>query len=201
MTMQAKTRVRMDPEERRTLLLKSAREVFAVKGYASSGLSEIADTSDVSKTLLYHYYPEGRPELYAAVMDDIATELISRIRNTNKTNIAASKKLAKLVETFVNFFDDHRDGFRLLFREPWGSGEESLIIRAIAVQVQVANELIQPLASSGATSDNVLIATSGAIGMLLHTTELWLSGQTEKEHVISSTSTLLEFGMSGLGVI
>ncbi|NNN21342.1 MAG: TetR/AcrR family transcriptional regulator [Acidimicrobiales bacterium] len=197
----AKSRVRMDPDERRALLLKSATEVFAIRGYASSGLSEIADIGSVSKTLLYHYFPDGRPQLYAAVMDDVLAKLVSRLRNISSLPLKPSARLDRLVEEFVSFFDDHREAFRLLFREPWGSGEEVLIIRAIAAQIQIANELIHPLTDQGAKADLVLIATSGAMGTLLHTTELWLSGQIDKTTVIKSTATMLRHGMCGLGVI
>ena len=62
-------RVRKDPASRRAELVRAAREVFGRCGYAETGITEIAHEAQVSKALLYHYFPDGRPELYREVMD------------------------------------------------------------------------------------------------------------------------------------
>ena len=59
-------RVRKDPASRRAELVRAAREVFGRSGYAETGITEIAHEAQVSKALLYHYFPDGRPQLFVA---------------------------------------------------------------------------------------------------------------------------------------
>src|SRR5690606_41522151 len=68
MTVGGSTARRLAPEHRKALLIGAARETFASRGYTQAGLAEVAELAGVSKALLYHYFPDGRPELYLHVM-------------------------------------------------------------------------------------------------------------------------------------
>ncbi len=199
MAQTAETRVRMAPEARKTLIRTVAREVFAERGYAATGLAEIAERGQVSKTLLYHYFPDGRPELLVAVMDDVLTELMAETRAALAVPFGVNRKIEGLVDTFMSFLERNPDAFRLLFREPWGSGEPRIIRRAVEAQVQLATELISPLASSGAPGPVLLAATSGTVGLLLATAELLLAGQVDREVTVATASRYIIGGLAQLG--
>src|SRR6266542_1627633 len=59
-------RVRKSPDTRRTELVSAAVTVFAETGYVDTGFADVAAKAKVSKALLYHYFPHGRPELLVA---------------------------------------------------------------------------------------------------------------------------------------
>jgi len=55
--------------ERRHVLLRAARGVFAQKGLSAAKISEIATAAGFSYGLVYHYYPQ-KESLFAAVVED-----------------------------------------------------------------------------------------------------------------------------------
>ena len=114
---------RLAPEERKALLVTAAEETFAMRGYTSAGLAEVATLAGVSKTLLYHYFPDGRPELYREVMERLVGEVIESVQAAVRTPTTTERRLAALVPALLGYFEDRPDAYRLLILEPWGSGD------------------------------------------------------------------------------
>jgi len=50
--------------------------VVAAQGFARFELEEVAQRADVTRNLLYHYFPRGRPDLALAVAERAGHELI-----------------------------------------------------------------------------------------------------------------------------
>src|SRR5512132_3040698 len=86
---------RLPRSARRKQLLAAAREVFVANGYHAAAMDDIADRAGVSKPVLYQHFP-GKLELYLALLDQHAEELIRRVREAlastsdNKQRVAAS---------------------------------------------------------------------------------------------------------------
>lgn len=68
---QARKRVRMDYEERRTLILEAAERLFRQRPYSGVSISDIAEEAGVAKGLLHHYFASKR-ELYLEVVRTVA---------------------------------------------------------------------------------------------------------------------------------
>ncbi len=56
-------------EEKKALILDTALELFAMKGYHNSTISQIAKHAGISKGLIYNYY-SGKEDLLEAVLRD-----------------------------------------------------------------------------------------------------------------------------------
>ena len=115
----APKRVRKNPDTRRAEIVATAREVFAATGYAESGLAEIASAASVSKGLLYHYFPEGRPQLFVSVMQGLLAEFQQRLRQASKMPFSPRTRMEHLLAALFGFFDENPSAYRLLFRDPW----------------------------------------------------------------------------------
>lgn len=191
-------RTRMAPEQRKAHLRAVARSVFAERGYAASGLAEIADRARVSKTLLYHYYAEGRPELYTAVMDDLLQELQASTRAALAAPFDVPRRIAGYVEAFLTYFEGRADAFRLLFREPWGSGDPHVVRRGVDVLVDLSQDLAGPLASFGAPADTLMTVTAGAAGFLVAVTDTMVAGQVGRQR---ATAIVTDFVLAGMRAI
>ena len=63
----ARTRA-SDFEEKQRGLLDKAAEVFAEQGMEKASMSQIATHAQVSKALLYHYYPSKDALIFAIIM-------------------------------------------------------------------------------------------------------------------------------------
>ncbi len=194
----AEGRVRMAPEERKAHLREAARHVFAERGYAASGLAEIADRANVSKTLLYHYYADGRPELFSAVVDDLVGELTAGTRAALAAPYDGPRRLRGFVDAFLSYCCDRPDAFRLLFREPWGSGDPHVVRRGVEVMVTLSGDLAGPLAGFGAASDTLMIVTAGAVGFLVAVADAVLAGQMGRAEAVGVVTDFLVAGMGAV---
>lgn len=188
----------MDPQARVAILKGFARQVFAERGYSTSGLAEIAERAQVSKTLLYHYFPDGRPEIMAAVMDGLLAELIAATTEAVDSPALAEDRIREWVEAFVAFFVGQPDAFRLLFREPWGSGDPLVTIRSFRAMVELSRQLADPLGLQSALPAALVTSTTGTVGFLVAVTEQVLAGQVESAAAVATATDFIIGGLSRL---
>jgi AcrR family transcriptional regulator len=189
---------RLAPEERKALLVAAAEETFATRGYTQAGLAEVANLAGVSKTLLYHYFPDGRPELYREVMERLVGEVVESVQSALRAPTTTERRLAALVSALLAYFEDRPDAYRLLILEPWGSGDPGVVSQAIAVRARLAGELNGLLASAGQPLPVTMAGSAAALGALLHVCELWMSGQLTADE---ANETALRFVRAGLDAL
>lgn len=80
---------RLAPEERRALLLASARQVFVESGYAGARTQRIAAQAEVTEALLYRYFPSKEALFEAAVLEPLEEMIAELAQQTART--AASR--------------------------------------------------------------------------------------------------------------
>ena len=56
----AETRLRLEPDERKELILAAAQRVFAQQPYDSVSLNQIADLAGTTRTNIYYYFRTKR---------------------------------------------------------------------------------------------------------------------------------------------
>jgi AcrR family transcriptional regulator len=66
---------RLSRSERREQLVAAAMPVLARRGLRDYSLEEIAERAGVTRNLLYHYFPRGRPDVTLAVAERAAQQL------------------------------------------------------------------------------------------------------------------------------
>ena len=177
----APKRVRKNPATRRAEIVATARDVFAATGYAESGLAEIASAAGVSKGLLYHYFPEGRSQLFVSVMQELLAEFQQRLRQASKMPFSPRTRMEHLLAALFGFFDENPSAYRLLFRDPWVTHDHAVEASAIATRVQIASELAALMAGSGLPADDLIAASTGMLGFALANAELCIAGQVDAE--------------------
>jgi AcrR family transcriptional regulator len=182
-------------------LIGAAEETFVARGYTQAGLAEVAVNAGVSKTLLYHYFPDGRPELYRRVMDRLAGEVVDAVRSATQVQAGRARRLADAVTALVTWFEEHPDAYRLLILEPWGSGDPTVVGKAMAVRAQVAGELNALLAPAGQSLEATQVGGAAALGAVLQVCELAMSGQVPREQAIELGQRFVAAGLGGLDLI
>jgi AcrR family transcriptional regulator len=192
---------RLAPEERKALLIGAAEETFAARGYTQAGLAEVAELAGVSKTLLYHYFPDGRPELYREVMERLVDEVVDAVSDATRTPTAPQRRVADLVSALVTWFDEHHDAYRLLVLEPWGSGDPGVVGQAMAVRARLAGELNSLLAPAGQPLPATQVGGAAALGAVLQVCELAMSGQVSRDDAIELGQRFVAAGLAGLGLV
>lgn len=87
---------RLAPEQRKALLIDAAEETFTARGYTQAGLAEVAELAGVSKTLPYHYFPDGRPALYREVLHRLVGEVVAAVRAATRAPTAGGARMEGL---------------------------------------------------------------------------------------------------------
>jgi AcrR family transcriptional regulator len=192
---------RLAPQERRALLVAAAEETFASRGYTQAGLAEVATLAGVSKTLLYHYFPDGRPELYREVMERLVGEVLDVVQAAVRAPRSTDKRLAELVIALLTYFETHRDAYRLLILEPWGSGDPGIVGQAMAVKARLAGELNALLAPAGQPLPVTMAGAAAALGALLQICELSMAGQITSEQAVDLARDFVAAGLGALDLV
>jgi AcrR family transcriptional regulator len=174
-------RVRKNPATRRAEIVEAARAVFAATGYEDAGLTEISQAANVSKALLYHYFPEGRSALFAAVTEEILAELSTRLAHATKVPFSPRRRLDHLLATLFGFFTEHPETYRHLFEDSRASRDERVVGVALAAKIQITSELAALLASPDRSGDELLAASHGILGFALANVDLCIGGQLDAE--------------------
>ena len=81
-------------------ILVAAAKVFRNKGFAATGMREIAEVADLSPGNLYHYF-RGKQELLYFCQDYTLETMLSSLRTARRTRAAAGKKLRNVIEAHL----------------------------------------------------------------------------------------------------
>ena len=98
----ARTRAN-DFEEKQRGILQNAATVFAEQGMDKASMSQIAAHAQVSKALLYHYYP-SKDALIFAIITGHLEELDAEISAADVPSLPPEQRLRKLVGTVLECY-------------------------------------------------------------------------------------------------
>ena len=174
-------RSRKDPDERRADLVRAARLLFSRAGYADLGLEEIAAEAHVSKALLYHYFPGGRPEVFGAVVEQLVADLDGLVRSATTSGVPPADRLRHVIGTVIGYFAEDPDAYRLLFRDAGATRDPAVEAMAATLRARLAAELAGLMAGSGLGPAEVTSASVGLLGFLLANVDLMLDGQIDAD--------------------
>jgi AcrR family transcriptional regulator len=180
MTSESK-QIRRDPDARRAEIVDAARAVFLERGYAEIGLAEVATAGSVSRPLVYRYFPQGRPDLFVAVAEDLVAELHERLRHAASAPFSRTKRMEHLLAALFAFFTENPDAYRVLFHEVWAARDDAVAAAVVAARAPLTTEIADIVASSGGSADEVLLISTGILGCALANVELALGGNVDPE--------------------
>jgi len=126
--MPARAYRRLQNDERRSLLLEHATTLFAEHGYDGLSMSQLAREAQISKALLYHYFPSKR-RLFEAALADGAEEL--RERTEPDPALPPVEQLSAALDAFLQWVGERPGAYSTLL-ESAGSGE----VRHVMAQVR-----------------------------------------------------------------
>ncbi|MCT2540002.1 TetR/AcrR family transcriptional regulator [Sedimentimonas flavescens] len=91
----ARTRAQ-DFEEKQRAILDNAAQVFAEQGMEKASMSLVASHAQVSKALLYHYYPSKDALIFAIIITHL-DELDAAVEAADDPELAPDQRLRRLV--------------------------------------------------------------------------------------------------------
>ncbi|HEY1538513.1 MAG TPA: helix-turn-helix domain-containing protein [Solirubrobacteraceae bacterium] len=133
---------RLQRDERRELLLARATELFFSQGYEGLSMSRLAREAQISKALLYHYFPSKR-RLFEAALEERAEEL--RRRTEPDPSRPAAEQLSRTLDAFLQWVQERPAAYATLLES--GSAD----VREIMAEVRstTASRILSGLGPDG----------------------------------------------------
>jgi AcrR family transcriptional regulator len=105
-------RKQREKEERRTLILKRAKDLILERGVDSLSMQEIADSAELSKATLYLYFP-GKEAILAAILEEAARTFIDYAQERTSPEASGIEAIHSLWKGFLDFYGESEDIFIL----------------------------------------------------------------------------------------
>jgi len=139
----------------REKLLEAAEVLFARRGYAGVGISEIAEAAGMRKSSLFHHFP-SKAHLYGAVVARILTEIETALTRSLAAGGGPAERLDRWIDTIVDLMAAKPTQARLLLRSLFEDDEltgeleeERAADRALKRIVEHATALLRDGVSQG----------------------------------------------------
>lgn len=158
-------RIRLDNDQRRAQLLELAKRAFSDRSYDEVSIDDLARVANISKGLLYHYFPTKR-DLYVAGLREIANELVEAVLRV-AADLPPVDQVGASVDAYLEHIARHSRAFVALMRGGIGSDPEVAAV-VDSVRVRLFDKLLSGSAlASLVTGDARLeIAIRGWIGFV-----------------------------------
>jgi len=194
--------VRLPRSARRTQLLRAAQEIFVAQGYHAAAMDDIAERAGVSKPVLYQHFP-GKLELYLALLDEHATDLVAKVRQALATTTDNRQRVEASVRAYFDFVDGGgtagEGAFRLVFDSDLRN-DAAVAERVERMTQECIDALTETIAhDTGYRAEEAALLSVGLSGMAEVGAKWWLAsgGRIPKERAMELLSGLIWRGISG----
>jgi AcrR family transcriptional regulator len=158
-------RIRLDNDQRRAQLLALARRAFSDRAYDDVSIDDLARVANISKGLLYHYFPTKR-DLYVAGLREISDELVEAITRVPE-DLAPIDRVRTSVDAYLEHIMRHSRAFVALMRGGIGSDPEvAAVIESVRTRLFDKFLVGSPFASLLAGDARFETAVRGWIGFV-----------------------------------
>ncbi|MBJ7348287.1 MAG: TetR/AcrR family transcriptional regulator [Thermoleophilaceae bacterium] len=113
---ESEPRRRMARDERQSLILRHASEVFGTRGYHSVSMEDIAEHAGISKALIYQHF-ESKDHLYLAVIRRFQSEVRQMVTAAWGPQGSAEVKMWSGLLAFFRWVDKDRGAWGVLYRD------------------------------------------------------------------------------------
>jgi AcrR family transcriptional regulator len=96
-------------DARRDLILRAAARILRERGFADTGMRDIADAADLSPANLYHYF-RGKEEILFYCQDRTLDRMLAAIAAARRAPGAASGRLQSVLATHLRTMLDEVEG-------------------------------------------------------------------------------------------
>jgi AcrR family transcriptional regulator len=131
------TRKRMPAAERREVIVRTATEVFAERGYDGASIDEIARRAGVSAPVVYDHFA-SKQDLYERLLERTRDELLEVWRDHLFTDEAAEVRIPRAIAAWAEYVQANLYASRMYFRDATGIPAVQAFHREIHAQGRAA---------------------------------------------------------------
>ncbi|BEP12042.1 TetR/AcrR family transcriptional regulator [Acidothermaceae bacterium B102] len=193
---------RLPRSARRKQLLAAAQEVFVAQGYHAAAMDDIAERAGVSKPVLYQHFP-GKLELYLALLDQHADDLVSRVRDALSSTTDNKARVDSCVAAYFDFVtaesNDSPGAFRLVFESDLNN-DPLVAARVEQMHNECAEAVAETIAKdTGSSPVEAHLLSIGMIGLAEVAARWWLQspGLISRDAAVRLLGALTWRGIAG----
>lgn len=163
---------RLSAPERRLQLLHVGRSVFAVSGYESASIEEIARQAGVSKPIVYEHFG-SKEGLHAAVVDRELDTLVERVTQSISEG-SARARFEGAVLAFLTYVKEEPEGFAVLTRDSPTAQARRGLTRVIGDTAERVGDVFAiSFKSAGFNAKVSPIYANALVGMVTQVGQWW----------------------------
>jgi AcrR family transcriptional regulator len=167
-------RTRLSTERRREQLLTIGAGLFANRPYDEVWIEEVAEIAQVSRGLLYHYFPTKK-DFFAEIVRAQRDQLLAM--SAPDPSLPVLEQLRAGLDVYLEFARTHPDGYRIVHRAASGSDREIGEIREAGMAMN-QERILTALGELTTVTDATRLAVHGWL-MFVSTVILdWLDHRT-----------------------
>ncbi|MEU7893222.1 TetR family transcriptional regulator [Nonomuraea sp. NPDC049152] len=176
-------------EQTRRTLLRESRRLFASRGYAAVGLSEIVRAAGVTKGALYHHF-DSKAELFRAVLEQVQQEVGERVAATADAEEDPWTQLVAGCQAFLAASADPDvqqimlvDGPAVLGWNEWRALDEAASARHLA-------EALTELMAAGVIVAQPVAPLTRLLSGAMNEAALWLASTADPSDLADTQAAL-----------
>lgn len=165
------TRTRLSRKDRSDQLLDLGAELFASRSYEDVHIEEIADLAEVSRGLLYHYYPNKRA-FFAALLRREAARMIELTEPDPSLGVLG--QLSAGIDTYLEHCKENAHGAKVVY-SGWGSADpevQQIINEALRIQ---EDRIVNAVNAGAPATEFLRIAVRGWLAFMRSACHDWLN--------------------------
>lgn len=163
-------RTRLSTEQRREQLLAIGVELFARQPYDEVLVEEVAQIADVSRGLMYHYFPTKRDFF----LEVVRTERDRLLRASEPdAALPVIDRLTTGLDVYLDFARTNPDAYRVVHRAANAADQEIRKIREVSL-VTNRDRILGALGTIVPIDDTVRLAVRGWLNFVMATVLDWL---------------------------
>lgn len=155
---------------RRQRLIEVGADLFCDRSYEEVAIDDIANAADISKGLLYYYFPT-KHDFYVAVVQYAASQLLAATEANPSLDLM--ERLRSSLDAYFIYVERHAKAYISLLRGGVGVDEQVVSIIDMVRQTYIQN-ILQSFVQDPQSSAVIEIAVKGWIGFVEATSIAWL---------------------------
>jgi TetR/AcrR family transcriptional regulator len=125
----APERLTAKAERTRAAILEAAEALFAGRGFEATRLEDVAARVGIRRASIVYYFRDKR-ELYEAVLDEVFSGLLDRVREALEGRGALAARVEAALSAWTAYVGERPSLPRLLLREALDASGEATVLRA-----------------------------------------------------------------------
>lgn len=181
-------------------IMEAAARIFAHNGFRKTTLEEIAEAASMGKATLYHYFPQGKEQIFGEVVQHIVDDLFKRMVQVINAPGAVAERLSNYLRERVSIYHEQTALF--------GTSEETMGELWPLAEAELSRYLAQELSllvglvTAGVKAGEFRAVNAALVARIIQTGLKSLSSDApfdiSPEERMQETEEFLELMMTGL---